>query len=96
MFARECVALNGKAYHSPRIKHYGCENCHFLGNYRYDGTDYDLYFCTVESKYPTVYAFFGTPNQSDFVCSSVNNRTDIASYEVLFQARRRARWQGLF
>jgi len=39
----------------PFYKH-DCSNCIFLGSYRYDKTDYDLYYCSNE---PTIIARYG-------------------------------------
>ena len=71
----------------PQYQH-DCNKCKFLGRFRSEGTDYDLYFCKQGTgTNPTVIARFGDDGPQ-YASGMMFNSPELA------EAKRRARTHG--
>lgn len=64
-----------------------CESCIFLGDYEFDGTKYDLYFCSQMQFVPTVIARYGDEGSEYMSGLKFGETTDCMP---LYEAKMRA------
>ena len=76
----------------PQYKHF-CEECQFLGPYKYIETEFDLYYCEKKGDTPAFFARF-SDEPADVYAAPVGANLS-QEHPALWQARRQARMRKL-